>query len=1121
MTVSVKAAAASKQFSSPEGIFVYQGLIFVADTGNDRIQVFGPDGIFLRSIGNTGKEESLLKSPTAVAVDHKGLIYAIDGAARVVKMYRQDGTYVGKLSGPNKPFALAMADDGLFVTDAEKYNITKYAFTGEKLFSFGTMGQGKVQFQELYGIATDGLGKVYAVDRVRSSIQIIATGKGAGNDLPFDISPPTSVKWLADIPLSVKKLAWDKTSHRFFAVDGENDAIVIVKDGRVEKTIRVPNMIPVSIAVDLKGFPWIIDREGSQLVKLDATGRVLLKVGSSGSKEGYFSKPSDILIGKDGLIYVADKNNNRIQVFNGEGVFMNAFTKAGGNHLLESPLAIAQDLKGNTYVLCEERKVVVCIAPNGSVTQELGGDLTGAEKFDNPVSLAVLGPELLVLDAGKRSIKVFSLTGKLLREFGARGSGRGDFQQPASVVVVDNSPFMVSDPGNKRVQTFGMQYTPAAPVGINAKPAMRAVDLTWNPSEESLVESYRIFRKSEGDFSYQEIGTSRKNSFRDTSVLPGKKYTYRASARGSGGNENITPEFATAIPLKYTPPVPIGLDAQSQEWSVDLIWKMSKPDYIDHFNIYRDGDGAALIAKTKTGAFSEGGLEPDTSYTYLVSAVSIDDVESEHVPISIRTQVAIKAPLEIDILEMSDIFSNTYKIYENEGIGKVRLTNNTRNPIPSLKLAYNIKEYMDFPTEVEIQNLLPKESREVAVKAVFNNRILEVTEDTPVQTELRVTYYENQKIRNYSKNNTIRLYEKHRMMWINKDRVATFVTSKDPIVLDFTRAVVTQYADIGSPLVYAGALYEYLGFMGMTYLRHPNNPYQIVEGKTSIVDYVQYPRETLKRNSGVCTDLVVLYTAALEGLGIRTMILGTPDHLFMMLAVGEVSDLGDSTMNGLLVIHEGTIWAPVELTLVGSTFMKAWETGSKTFQEWKVRGIEMTDLTKAWDRYKPATLPFTDWRVHVQTKSEVSKRYGDEIAKLNRVWLKYTSNRYYLAITKDPNDAHAFVQLGIIYGEAGELDKAQSFFEKVDKLMPNNAEIKNNLGNLQYLKGRYNDARKSYEKAAELDPADPYILINLSLCYLKLHKKDKAAQIFRKAVEKDGEIARKYRTLAMELLGSI
>ncbi|HLZ20282.1 MAG TPA: tetratricopeptide repeat protein, partial [Smithellaceae bacterium] len=198
--------------------------------------------------------------------------------------------------------------------------------------------------------------------------------------------------------------------------------------------------------------------------------------------------------------------------------------------------------------------------------------------------------------------------------------------------------------------------------------------------------------------------------------------------------------------------------------------------------------------------------------------------------------------------------------------------------------------------------------------------------------------------------------------------------------------------------------------------------------------------------------------------------------------------------------------------------MKAWEKGSKTYYEWKKKGLEMTDITGAWSKYKPATLPFSDWRAVVANRADVDKRYGDEMAKLNKIWLKFTSNHYYAALAKNPNDAGAYLQLGIIYGEAGDLEKAQSFFEKAAELSPGNAEIKNNIGNLYYLKGKYDEARKYYETASEMDSADPYILVNLSLCYLKLNKKDKAVRIFQKAVEKDGEIARKYRSLAMELM---
>lgn len=1115
----------AKQFSYPEGITVNQGVIYVADYGNDRIQVFSINGVHLQTIGAEGEGDMRLKSPTDVAVDYRGNVYAVDSSNGCVKIYRQDGSYVGKISGPVKPFSLAVTDDGIWVTDKENYNVTKFGFKGEKLYSFGTLGAGKVQFKEILGIAADNVGKVYAVDGEKNSVQVILTDKPVNNELPFSIAPPTSVRWTKDIRLAVKDICWDKVTNRLYMIDPDSKAIVIMREGQIEKKVILKDRNPVAVAVDPRGTPWVFDREERQLLKLDLDGNIVLKVGESGSREGYFSKARDLFIGKDGLIYVADTNNDRIQVFNGDGVFMNVFTKGLGGQPLEEPIAIDQDASGKLYVLLGSRNTVVVLSSSGEPLREFGGKTPGKGRFETPVSLAVSGKEIMVLDADTNSVKVFNLFGLFKREFGAKGEGKGDFRKPAALAVIDEGRFLLADYGNARVQEFSTIPTPLPPVKLVATAGMRSVTVSWKMPEEDGVDAFRVFRQQASGGEFKEVATTNSNSFHDKDVVPNVTYSYRVSATVKGGNENISLESASAVPTKFTPPPPANLEAKSQEWSVDLSWQGSGENYIDYYAVYRDSDRKdappALLGKTKDLRFSEGGLDSDTPYTYLVSAVSIDGVESERLPIEIRTQVATKPPLEIDIIEMQDIFSNTYKIYENEGIGKVRLTNNTRDEIVSLKLAFNVKEYMDFPTEIEVKNFPPRQSRDITLKAVFNNRILDVTEDTPVQTELKATYFENQKQRSFSKNNTLNLYEKHRMMWINKDRVATFVTSKDPVILEFTRGVVTQYADIGSPLVYAAAIYDYLGYMGMTYLQHPNNPYQIVEGKTNFVDFVQYPRETLKRNSGVCTDLVVLFAATIEGLGIRTKILGTPDHLFMMYAIGQVSDLGDSTMNGMFAIHEGTVWAPIELTLVGSPFMKAWETGSKEYYEWKEKGLEITDLGKAWGRYKPATLPVTDWRSPVAKREEVDKRYAHEITKLNKIKLKYTSNRYFAQINSNPADGNAYHQLGIIYGESGELDEARKFLEKALALMPENAEVMNNLGNVYLLAEDYQLAVQAYEKAAVLDPADPNILVNLALCYIKLDNKEKAVETFKKATKIDATLVSKHRTIAIELLGSM
>ncbi len=47
-----------------------------------------------------------------------------------------------------------------------------------------------------------------------------------------------------------------------------------------------------------------------------------MKFGSSGSGEGEFNRPTDVAVDKDGIIYVADWLNDRIQVFDADGSFV-------------------------------------------------------------------------------------------------------------------------------------------------------------------------------------------------------------------------------------------------------------------------------------------------------------------------------------------------------------------------------------------------------------------------------------------------------------------------------------------------------------------------------------------------------------------------------------------------------------------------------------------------------------------------------------------------------------------------------------------------------------------------------------------------------------------------------
>lgn len=100
--------------------------IYVADRGNDRIQVFDPLGGYLRSIGGEGSELGSLSRPSAVAVDRFGRVFVADtGNGRVV-LFDPAGRALAEVRGlPGggelvAPRAVAVDEAGrLLVSDPE------------------------------------------------------------------------------------------------------------------------------------------------------------------------------------------------------------------------------------------------------------------------------------------------------------------------------------------------------------------------------------------------------------------------------------------------------------------------------------------------------------------------------------------------------------------------------------------------------------------------------------------------------------------------------------------------------------------------------------------------------------------------------------------------------------------------------------------------------------------------------------------------------------------------------------------------------------------------------------------------------------------------------------------
>jgi hypothetical protein len=300
----------------------------------------------------------------------------------------------------------------------------------------------------------------------------------------------------------------------------------------------------------------------------------------------------------------------------------------------------------------------------------------------------------------------------------------------------------------------------------------------------------------------------------------------------------------------------------------------------------------------------------------------------------------------------------------------------------------------------------------------------------------------------------------------------------------------------------------------------PSSPYQEFSGNTARVDYLQYPRDTLARKSGDCDDLSILFVACMENIGISTALIDVPGHVFVMFNTGvpehEKATLGVS--ESLIIPYRGTAWIPVELTLVGSSFTKAWLKGAEEFRDWSVKGkASIIPIEETWEKFKPATLPPGETKTVKVKREEIEAKFKGELEALAQTRLANLSTEYLDALKKNPSDQNALTQLGILYGENGMYAESLVQFQKILALDKTNAVALNNIGNINMLQERLEDARQAYESALKSSPEDTGIMVNLARVLAQTGKQEEGRKLFEAAAQIDPRVLRKHKDLAVSL----
>ena len=258
-----------------------------------------------------------LDEPFGVTINQRGQI-TVSGDCAVLS---ENGEKIRTFGyGPDRlvrPAGITVDRDGnILVVDAGNHRIQKFTSDGQFLQAVGVEGEGPLQFNCPIGIAFSTMNnKIYVADQLNDRVQIL------NSDLTFykSFGAKGSSKGQFSHPTGV---SCDETGKVFIA-DWSNHRIqVFTAEGRFLKSFgkygqgRGELNEPVSITTDSNGLVYIGESGNHRVSVFNIEGQFVTSFGKEGTGPGEFNEMiSGVFVNNDGIIYVCDTNNNRIQLF--------------------------------------------------------------------------------------------------------------------------------------------------------------------------------------------------------------------------------------------------------------------------------------------------------------------------------------------------------------------------------------------------------------------------------------------------------------------------------------------------------------------------------------------------------------------------------------------------------------------------------------------------------------------------------------------------------------------------------------------------------------------------------------------------------------------------------------
>lgn len=475
------------RFYMPTGITMgTDGSVYVADRGNHRIQKLDRDGNLIMRWGSYGSGDREFKWPYGVAAGPDGFIYVADSGNCRIQKFNSNGMFVmvwgsegagdGQFDGPT---GIAVGTDGsVYVVDSGNYRIQKFDSNGNFITKWGSYGYGDGRFYWPSGIAIDSEGSVYVADSGAKTIQKF---DAHGNFLArreiyfwfFDYENWEWKYWMLepyDIAIGPDGSLY-ATCYRYIEASDPDDPYLVTFDYYVFKFDINGDVSaywggqgnwngqfewPTGIALGIDGLAYVVDSGNHRIQKFDTSGNFVGKWGKEGTADGKLDSPYGITLSSDGSIYVADTYNHRIQKFDSNGSFITKWASQGsgnGQFYFSYPRGVVEGVDNSVYVLDSNR--IQKFDRNGNFMNKWGSYGSGDGQFSIPEGIAAgRDGSIYVADSYNHRIQKFNGDGSFITKWGVYGNGEGEFNRPYGITMGLDGSVFVADSGNNRIQKF-------------------------------------------------------------------------------------------------------------------------------------------------------------------------------------------------------------------------------------------------------------------------------------------------------------------------------------------------------------------------------------------------------------------------------------------------------------------------------------------------------------------------------------------------------------------------------------------------------------------------------------------------------------------------------------------